>query len=136
MYGESSPGGVSLMRGKGSSSVLGRDRPDPAEDESRARTPLPGQTTRRSHTLLAPFTHAFSCPRSVGGAAVSGSRPKEPPDAVHISLDEALELLAALEDARDVLIETDHLSVLAQVVYQIRLLSSRIGFDQGGSYAS
>jgi len=67
---------------------------------------------------------------------VSGSRPKEPPDAVHISLDEALELLAALEDARDVLIETDHLSVLAQVVYQIRLLSSRIGFDQGGSYAS
>jgi len=67
---------------------------------------------------------------------VSSSRPKEPPDAVRFSLDEALELLATLEDSRDVLIETDHLSVLAQVVHQIRLLSSRLGFDQGGSHAS
>jgi len=55
---------------------------------------------------------------------------------VRFSLDEALELLATLEDSRDVLIETDHLSVLAQVVHQIRLLSSRLGFDQGGSHAS
>jgi len=55
---------------------------------------------------------------------------------VRISQDEALELLAALGDSRDVLIETDHLSVLAQVVHQIRLLSPRLGFDRGGSHAS
>ena len=67
---------------------------------------------------------------------MSTSRSDEPPDAVRISLDEALELLAALEDSRDVLVQTDHLSVLAQVVHQIRLLSSRLGFDQGGSHAS
>ena len=67
---------------------------------------------------------------------MSGSRSTEPPDGVRISLDEALELLAALEDSRDVLIDTDHLSVVAQVVHQIRLLSSRLGFDQGGSHGS
>jgi hypothetical protein len=38
---------------------------------------------------------------------------KQPPHEVVYSLDEALELLAALEDARDVLAETNHLAVLA-----------------------
>ena len=65
-----------------------------------------------------------------------GSLPSEPPGAVRFSLDEALELPASLEDSRDVQIGTDHLSVLAQVVHQIRLLSSRLGFGQGGSHAS
>ena len=34
---------------------------------------------------------------------------------VGYDFEEALELLAALEDARDVLVEGDHLAVLAQV---------------------
>src|SRR5664280_1522455 len=97
-----------------------------------AQAPPPHRMSRPGHTLLAPCTHAFSSPRFVGGAAVSGSRSTEPPDAVGISLDEALELLAALEDSRDVLIGTDHLAVLAQVVHQIRLLSSRA--QGSGSY--
>ena len=43
---------------------------------------------------------------------------REPPPGVIFDLDEALELLAALEDTRDVLIDSDHLAVLAQVVHQ------------------
>jgi hypothetical protein len=46
-----------------------------------------------------------------------------PPERVLYSLNDALELLAALEDSRDVLIDTDHFSVLAQVEHQIQLLS-------------
>jgi hypothetical protein len=57
----------------------------------------------------------------------------EPPGGVEYALDEALDLLAALEDARDVLLETDHLSVLAQVEHQIQILSRRLGFELGGS---
>jgi hypothetical protein len=56
-----------------------------------------------------------------------------PPGGVEYALDEALDLLAALEDARDVLLETDHLSVLAQVEHQIQILSRRLGFELGGS---
>jgi hypothetical protein len=51
---------------------------------------------------------------------------------VRYSLEEALELLAALEDGRDVLVDTDHLSVLAQVEHQIQQLNRRLGLDQGG----
>jgi hypothetical protein len=43
-----------------------------------------------------------------------------------------LYLLAALEDSRDVLIDTDHFSVLAQVEGQIQTLNRKLGFDQGG----
>ena len=57
----------------------------------------------------------------------------EPPGGVEYALDEALDLLAALEDARDVLLETDHLSVLVQVEHQIQILSRRLGFELGGS---
>jgi DnaJ-domain-containing protein 1 len=42
------------------------------------------------------------------------------------------ELLAALEDARDVLAESDHLAVLAQVEHQIVELGRKLGFDQSG----
>ncbi len=55
------------------------------------------------------------------------------PDQIDLGLDEALELLGALEDARDVLIDTDHLSVLAQVEHQIQVVSRKLGFGQGGS---
>ena len=61
---------------------------------------------------------------------------REPPGHVGYDLEEALELLAALEDARDILSESDHLSVLAQVEHQIGLLTRRLGFDQGGAGAS
>jgi hypothetical protein len=56
----------------------------------------------------------------------------EPPGIISFGLEEALDLLAALEDSRDVLVDTDHLSVLAQVEGQIQLLSRRLGFDKGG----
>ena len=56
-----------------------------------------------------------------------------PPERIHYGLDEALDLLAALEDSRDVLIDTDHLSVLAQVEHHVQVLSRKLGFEQGGS---
>lgn len=59
-----------------------------------------------------------------------------PPRDVVLTLEEALDLLAALEDARDILVGTDHLSVLAQVEDQIQRVSRKLGFDQGGSDAN
>jgi hypothetical protein len=64
---------------------------------------------------------------SVGSDPTAG-----PPDEIALSAEEALELLASLEDARDVLVDTDHLSVLAQVVGQLQLMNRKLGFDQGG----
>ncbi|MGO8823903.1 MAG: hypothetical protein ACLQU9_01530 [Acidimicrobiales bacterium] len=58
---------------------------------------------------------------------------REPPESVLYSLEEALDLLAALEDGRDALIDTDHFSVLSQVEHQIQILSRRLGFREGGS---
>jgi len=55
-----------------------------------------------------------------------------PPGEVALTLEQALDLLAALEDARDILVGTDHLSVPAQVEEQIQRLSRKLGFDQGG----
>lgn len=55
-----------------------------------------------------------------------------PPDEVSYSLEESLELLAALEDARDALADSDHLAVVAQVEHQAALLSRKLGFDQPG----
>jgi hypothetical protein len=57
---------------------------------------------------------------------------KEPPGRVQYDLEEALGLLATLEDSRDVLFVTDHLSVLAQVEHEIQVLSHKLGFEQGG----
>ncbi|HEY7042246.1 MAG TPA: hypothetical protein VH419_01120 [Nocardioidaceae bacterium] len=53
----------------------------------------------------------------------------EPPPAIRYSLDEALSLLAALEDGRDALIDSGHLAVVVSVEAEIRLLSRRLGFD-------
>jgi hypothetical protein len=62
--------------------------------------------------------------------------PKEkPPESVSFDLEEALHLLAALEDSRDSrddLIETDYVSALVQVEGQIRLLTRTLGLEQGG----
>ena len=57
---------------------------------------------------------------------------QEPPGFIFYRLDEALDLLAALEDSRDIVIDTDHLTVLSQVEHQIQLLNRRIGFKEGG----
>jgi hypothetical protein len=38
----------------------------------------------------------------------------EPPDRVEFELEGALDLLASLEGSRDVLVDTDHLSVLSR----------------------
>ena len=61
--------------------------------------------------------------------------PQEPPSEVRYSLDEALSLLAAFEDARDALIQSGHLAVVVNVEAEIRLLSRRLGFrnPEGGS---
>jgi hypothetical protein len=59
----------------------------------------------------------------------------QPPPAIWLSLDEALNLLADLEDARDALIDSDRLAVVVGIETQIRLLSRRLGFDdpEGGA---
>jgi hypothetical protein len=56
----------------------------------------------------------------------------EPPGRVQYGVEAALGLLAALEDCRDVLLASDHLSVLAQVEHEIQVLSRKLGFEQGG----
>lgn len=53
----------------------------------------------------------------------------EPPRAVSYTLEEALELLAVLEDARDALIDAGRLVAVVGAEGQIRLLSHRLGFD-------
>jgi len=55
---------------------------------------------------------------------------QEPPRAIWFSLDEALDLLASLEDARDALLDTGHLPVVMGVEHQIRRLSRRLDFDE------
>lgn len=63
------------------------------------------------------------------------AEPNEPPDDVRYTLEDALTLLAALEDARDALIDSRHLAVVVNVEHEIRSLSRRLGFDDpsGGS---
>jgi hypothetical protein len=61
------------------------------------------------------------------------SPPWEPPVDVAYGLEQALDLLAALEDSRDILIDSDHLSALSQIEQQIQILSRKLGFDEGAS---
>ena len=61
---------------------------------------------------------------------------KVPPTSVTYDLEEALELLAALEEARDTLRDTEHLAGVLTLEAQIQLLSRRLGFDDGGTDAS
>ena len=56
----------------------------------------------------------------------------EPPEEIVLTLDEALTLLAALEDGRDALIDSGHLAVVVAIESEIRLLSRRLGFDDDG----
>jgi hypothetical protein len=52
-----------------------------------------------------------------------------PPSVVTYGLGEALELLAALEDSRDALFDSDHLAVGVELEHQIAMLNRRLGFD-------
>lgn len=56
-------------------------------------------------------------------------RNREPPRDVWFDLEAALELLAALEDARDGLIEAGHFALVLMIEDQIRLLSRKLNFD-------
>jgi hypothetical protein len=58
------------------------------------------------------------------------SETTEPPQSVSYDLEAALELLAALEDARDALAESDHLAALAQIEHQVVQLSRKLGVGQ------
>lgn len=61
---------------------------------------------------------------------------EQPPDGVAYDLDEALTLLAALEDARDTLHEASFHAGELVIEAEIRLLSRRLGFgdDTGGRH--
>jgi hypothetical protein len=52
------------------------------------------------------FGHASNIERAVSSMAAGPEF--DPPEQIDLGLDEALELLSTLEDARDGLIETDH----------------------------
>lgn len=52
-----------------------------------------------------------------------------PPRVVRLDLDEALTLLAVLEDARDALLDSGHLTVLMEIEVELARLSRRLGFD-------
>ena len=54
---------------------------------------------------------------------------REPPRQVWYKLDEALALLADLEDARDALIAAARLGVVVTIANQIRILSRKLDFD-------
>lgn len=54
----------------------------------------------------------------------------EPPESVRYHLDEALALLAALEDARDALIDSGHLAVVIAIEGEVRILNRRLGFGE------
>ena len=60
---------------------------------------------------------------------------EEPPTSVSLDLEEALGLLAALEEARDTLRDTEHFAGVLTLEAQIQMLSRRLGFDDGGTDA-
>jgi Phage integrase family len=76
-------------------------------------------------------------PAGAGKQFVSDAEEREPPRYVWYTLEEALELLAALEDAREALIEAGHLTVVVSIEAQVRELSRRLDFDdpRGGTDA-
>jgi hypothetical protein len=58
--------------------------------------------------------------------------PVGPPEFVVLTIDEALDLLSALEDARSSFLETGLLSGAVLIEDPIRTLSLRLGFDDPG----
>ena len=56
----------------------------------------------------------------------------QPPDRITYDLEEALDLLAALEDALEVVAGTDYLGVVAEVESEVASLHRKLGFDHPG----
>ena len=52
----------------------------------------------------------------------------KPPDRIAYDLEEALELLAAFDDALEVVAATDYLGVVAEVENEVARLHRRLGF--------
>jgi hypothetical protein len=52
-----------------------------------------------------------------------------PPNRIEYALEEALELLAAPEDALEVVADTDYLGVVAEVENDVARLHRKLGFD-------
>lgn len=57
---------------------------------------------------------------------------EEPPAQVGYSLEEALELLAALEEAGEALRSTDHFAELSRVEHEVRRLNGKLGLGNDG----
>jgi hypothetical protein len=55
--------------------------------------------------------------------------PPGPPEGVTYDLEEALELLAALEDALEVVAQSDYLGVVAEIETEVSRLHHKLGFD-------
>jgi hypothetical protein len=53
----------------------------------------------------------------------------QPSDRITYGLEEALDLLAALEDALEVVADTDYLGVVAEVENEVARLHRMLGFD-------
>lgn len=53
----------------------------------------------------------------------------QPPDRITYDLEEALDLLAALEDALEVVVGTDFLAIVADVENEVARLHRKLGFD-------
>jgi hypothetical protein len=60
---------------------------------------------------------------------------QEPPDTIVFDLEEALDLLTALEAARDTLRDTEHLAGVLLLEGQIQVLHRKLKLDDGGSDA-
>ena len=56
----------------------------------------------------------------------------QPADRITYDLEEALDLLVALEDALDVVAGTDYLGVVAEVENEVARLHHKLGFDHPG----
>ena len=57
---------------------------------------------------------------------------QEPPARVTYPLEQALELLAALEEAAEALRSTDHLTELSQVEFEVRRLHGKLELGTNG----
>lgn len=56
-----------------------------------------------------------------------------PPEEIVYDLDESLDLLTALETARDTLRDTEHLAGVLLLEGQIQVLHRKLNLDDGGS---
>lgn len=69
---------------------------------------------------------------------MAGPPGRQPPAEIRLDLGEALELLGAIEEARDALLTTDHFAEVAVVFAQIQRISRRLGLErpEGGPDAT